>query len=346
MSRTTAILAAVGFVLVVALTFVFEPFRNFQLATIAAYLCAVGGLTMLTGVNGQLSLGHAALMACGAYCYAFTANALGEAEIDGVLLLVLPLVAAVVGSAILGFVIGIAGARLHGPYLAGVTLAVVLALPAFTSTFSNVFGGDMGLWVTVARKPEGLEGRGSTEMFQAWVAIACAALVLLLLQNLLRSNFGRQMRAVRDNEVAASISGINVYRTKVVAFTVSSAAAGIGGGLLAFITQSASPGAYSLIFSLFLLMAAVIGGIGTLAGAIWGSVLLVLLPEAIGSLTKSLSLPPEVAQRLDGNLAIALFGIVLVLVVIIAPHGIQGLVTKTWRRLQARGTLQSVSIPK
>ncbi|MCW4386083.1 branched-chain amino acid ABC transporter permease [Salinibacterium sp. SYSU T00001] len=345
-SRTTVIIGVVGLIAVIGLTFVLEPFRNYQLATIAAYLCAVAGLTMLTGVNGQLSLGHAALMACGAYCYAFTANGLAEQEIEGPVLLIVPIIAAVVGATVLGLVIGLAAARLHGPYLAGVTLAFVIALPAVTSRFSDVFGGDQGLWITVERRPEFLAGRGGTEMFQAWVAIACAAVVVVLLRNLMRSNFGRQMRAVRDNEVAAALAGINVARTKVIAFTVSSAAAGIGGAVMAFMTQSASPGAFNLFISLFLLMAAVIGGIGTLYGALWGSILLVVLPDVIGSITRGLSLSPEVAQRLDGNLAVGLFGAVMVLVVIVAPFGIQGLVRKAGHQIRSRGSLQSAPHPK
>ncbi|WP_403021337.1 branched-chain amino acid ABC transporter permease [Salinibacterium sp. GXW1014] len=345
-SRTTLIIGLVGLVAVIGLTFVLDPYRNYQLATIAAYLCVVAGLTMLTGVNGQLSLGHAALAACGAYCYAFTANGLAEQEVTGPVLLILPILAAVAGAAVLGLIVGLAAARLHGPYLAGVTLALVLALPAITSRFSDVFNGDQGLYISVERRPEFLAGRGGTEMFQAWVAIACAALVVILLRNLMKGNFGRQMRAVRDNEVAAAIAGVNVARTKVIAFTVSSAAAGAGGAVLAFMTQSASPGAFSLVFSLFLLMAAVIGGIGTLYGALWGSILLVVLPDAIGSLTKSLSLSPEVAQRLDGNLAVGLFGAIMVLVVIVAPLGIQGLLRKGRLKMQSRGTPQSVPVPK
>lgn len=345
-SRTTVIVGLIGLVAVIGLTFVLEPFRNYQLATIAAYMCAVAGLTMLTGVNGQLSLGHAALMACGAYCYAFTANGLSEQGITGPVLLIVPILAAVVGAAVLGLVVGLAAARLHGPYLAGVTLALVIALPAITSRFSNIFNGDQGLFISVERRPEFLAGRGGTEMFQAWVAIACAAIVVVLLRNLMKSNFGRQMRAVRDNEIAAAISGINVARTKVIAFTVSSTAAGVGGALMAFMTQSASPGAFSLFISLFLLMAAVIGGIGTLYGALWGSILLVVLPDVIGSLTRGLSLSPEVAQRLDGNLAIGLFGAVVVLVVIVAPLGIQGLIRKGWLKVQSRGTSQPVPLPK
>ena len=101
-SRTTLIIGLVGLVAVIGLTFVLDPYRNYQLATIAAYLCVVAGLTMLTGVNGQLSLGHAALAACGAYCYAFTANGLAEQEVTGPVLLILPILAAVAGAAVLG----------------------------------------------------------------------------------------------------------------------------------------------------------------------------------------------------------------------------------------------------
>lgn len=344
--RTALIVGVVAFVGVLALTFAMEPFRNYQIAIMAAYLCGVAGLTMLTGVSGQLSLGHAAFMACGAYTYGLTANSLAEAEVTGIPLLVLPLIAALITSTLLGTIIGIAGARLHGPYLAGVTLALVVTVPAVTSRFSSVLGGDQGLWISVARRPDFLSGRGATEMFSAWVAVIVAGIVVLLLRNLLVGNLGRRMRAVRDNEVAAAIAGIDVGRTKVVAFTVSAGAAGIGGGLMAFINQTANPGTYSVVLSLFLLMGAVIGGIGTLPGAVWGSILIVLLPDLVSRLTKGLELSTELAQRLDGNLAIALFGIVVILVVIVAPFGLQGLLRTAWFSIRARVTRrQAVATP-
>lgn len=93
---------------------------------------------------------------------------------------------------------------------------------------------------------------------------------MLLLANLVRSRFGRSVRAVRDDEVAARLAGIHVARTQVLAFVVSAGCAGLGGGLLAVLAQSVSPGAFSLTLSLFLLMAIVIGGLGSLAGAVWG----------------------------------------------------------------------------
>ena len=341
--------AAVAAAGLIGLTFAIPSFTSYQLATVCAYLCGIAGLTLLTGAGGQLSLGQAALMAAGAYSYALSANAMSDAGVEGPLLLVLPLLAAVLGAAVLGLVIGLAAGRLHGPYLAGFTMALVVALPAVTSTFSSVLGGDQGLWITVEKRPTALRGTVSNEAWQAWLAVVCAVLVVTVLANLLHGRFGRDLRAVRDNPVAAALAGINPARTKVTAFVVSSAAAGMGGGLLAYTTQSASPGAYSLVFSLFLLMAAVVGGIGSLTGAVWGAVLLVALPHLISSATARLALPADLAQRLDGNLSVAVFGLVLVLVVLLAPQGIQGLLLKLRRRLgrapSVSGTPSAASAP-
>ncbi|WAP52792.1 branched-chain amino acid ABC transporter permease [Arthrobacter sp. ATA002] len=322
----------------IGLTFVLEPFVSYQLATVCAYLCAIAGLTVLTGSGGQLSLGQAALMAGGAYSYALCANAMAEAGIEGPVLLLAPLAAAVLGAAAMGLVIGCAAGRLHGPYLAGFTLALVVAIPAVTSTFSEMLGGDQGLWITVEKRPDALRGTVSNEQWQSWLAILCAVAVMAVLHNLLRGRFGRQLRAVRDNSAAAALAGVNVARTKIVSFTVSAAAAGLGGGLLAYVTQSASPGAYSLVLSLYLLMAAVIGGIGSLTGAVWGALIMVFLPHSINSFTADLPVSPDLAQRLDGNLAIAVFGTVLVLVILLAPRGIQGLITAAVRRFRNSGT--------
>ncbi|MET4061099.1 branched-chain amino acid transport system permease protein [Arthrobacter sp. UYP6] len=330
------LLAVAAAAALIGLTFAIEPFRSYQLATACAYLCAVAGLTLLTGAGGQLSLGQAALMAAGAYSYALSANALADAGIEGPLLLLAPLGAAVLGAAVLGLIIGCAAGRLHGPYLAGFTLALVVAIPAVTSTFSSVLGGDQGLWITVEKRPAALRGTVSNEQWQAWLAIICAAAVMVVLNNLLRGRFGRALRAVRDNDAAASLAGVNVARTKVISFTVSAAAAGLGGGLLAYVTQSASPGAYSLVLSLYLLMAAVIGGIGSLAGAVWGALIMVFLPYAVNSFTADLPVSADFASRLDGNLAIAVFGTILVLMIMLAPRGIQGLLSGAGRRIRGR----------
>ncbi|MBQ0904463.1 branched-chain amino acid ABC transporter permease [Micromonospora sp. U21] len=333
--RHLAFALAAG-LLLVGISYAVEPFRNFQLATVAAYLCATAGLTVLTGLNGQLSLGHGALMATGAYTVAFCQNAFADRGMTGGWLLPLSLGAAILSTVVVGAVVGVAAARLRGPYLAGVTLAVAVVVPALAVTFDGVFNGEQGLSVPVEPPPASLGPYFPYERWQLWLAGAATLLALLLLANLIRSRFGRTFRAVRDDEVAARLAGIHVARTQVLAFVVSAATAGLGGALLAVLAQSVSPGAFSLTLSLFLLMAVVIGGLGRLTGALWGAVLLVALPDLTHSATELLTLSPAVAQRLEGNLPLAIFGVTLIVVMIAAPGGVQGLLSRVGRALLAR----------
>jgi branched-chain amino acid transport system permease protein len=308
--------------LVVALTYLLPPFRNYQLATVGAYLCVTAGLTVLTGLNGQLSLGHGALMATGAYTLALSQNALAG---KGQWTLLVSAIAAIAVTTVVGAIVGLAAARLRGPYLAGLTLAVAVVVPSITSTFDKTFNSDQGLSVAVDPPPLALGATFPFERWQAWLAWTGALITVLLLVNLTRSRFGRTMKAVRDDETAARLAGINVARTQVLAFVVSAAGAGLGGALFAVLAQSVSPGAFPLSLSLFLVMAIVIGGLGSLAGALWGAVLLVALPALANSLTDSIDVSAAVAQRLEGNLPLAIFGAVLILVMLAAPGGIASL---------------------
>ncbi|WP_438870801.1 branched-chain amino acid ABC transporter permease [Paractinoplanes ovalisporus] len=284
------------------------PFRTYQLATVGAYLCVTAGLTVLTGLNGQLSLGHGALMATGAYTLALWQNKFN---------LLLPgiLVAIVVTTAV-GAVIGLAAARLRGPYLAGLTLAVAVVVPSITSTFDETFNSDQGLSVILNPPPDSM----TVEQWQAWVCWGGALLTVLALALLTRGRFGRDMRAVRDDETAARLAGVSVARTQVLAFVVSAACAGLAGALFAVIAQSVSPGAFPLTLSLFLLMAIVIGGLGRLSGALIGAVLLVALPAVAHEIGEAAG-----SQRLEGNLALTFFGVVLVVVMLAAPGGLASL---------------------
>jgi branched-chain amino acid transport system permease protein len=308
--------------LIVALTYVLPPFRNYQLATVGAYLCVTAGLTVLTGLNGQLSLGHGALMATGAYTVALVQEGLAG---RGQWTLLVAVLAAIVVATAAGAVVGLAAARLRGPYLAGLTLAVAVVVPAITSTFDQTFNSDQGLSVYVDPPPLALGATFPYERWQAWLSWAAALLTMLVLATLVRGRFGRALRAVRDDEAAARIAGVNVARTQVLAFVVSAACAGLGGALFAVLAQSVSPGAFPLSLSLFLVMAIVIGGLGSLAGAVWGAVLLVALPALTHSATDSIDVSPALAQRLEGNLPLALFGVTLVVVMLAAPGGIASL---------------------
>ncbi|WP_395245599.1 branched-chain amino acid ABC transporter permease [Agromyces sp. MMS24-K17] len=339
---TAALLAA----LAIGGTFLLDPYRNYQLALVAATFCATGGLTLLIGLSGQLSLGHAALMAAGGYGYALTVNALADTGLDGVPRFLLGVAGAIAASGALGLLLGLAGARLRGPYLAGVTLALVIALPAVTSVFSGVFRGDQGVQVPYEPVPEVLERLIAVEQWQAWVAILVTAVVVTWLAVLRRGRLGLRMRAVHGDETAARLAGIPSRTVKVQAFTVSAVAAGAGGALLCFVTQSVSPGGYTLAFSLLLVVAVVVGGLGSLGGALVGAVVVVLLPWLIGTLTSALDLPVELEQRLSGNLPVLVFGALLIVVTAAWPGGIAGALASLRARSRARRMPRAAGSPQ
>ncbi len=304
--------AVVVAVIVVFLSIKLNAFRDFQIAEIAVEVTAVAGLTVLTGLSGQISLGHGAFMAVGAY-----ATALLLMHLNWPFYLVLVLAAAITAAA--GAVVGIAAARLHGPYLAGATLLLGVALPSFALAYPGVFGSDQGLNV-VFNAPAFLSVNFPLTRWQAWVSSLVALIVLVLLANLDRSRIGRNWRAVRDNDVAASLDGINVAAARVRAFVVSAACAGLAGGLLAVITGLVAPGGFTLTLSIALLTAAVIGGLGSLPGALWGSLVIVLVPTYVTDVATSHGLSSSVGA----NIPIAAYGVILILVMLVFPNGIQG----------------------
>lgn len=310
-------------VIALGATFLLDPYRNFQLATIAATFCAVAGLTVLVGSSGQLSLGQAAMMAVGGYGYALTANAVTGVGIDGVARFILAMTGGIAASGLLGLLLGLAAARLRGPYLAGLTLAITIAIAPVTTFFSGVFNGDAGLQIAYDSVPPILTTLIAMEQWQAWIAILVAGAVVTALASLSHSGIGLHMRATRDDETAARLSGIRTGRIKVIAFLASSVTAGAGGAVACFITQAVSPGAYTLAFSLMLVVAAVIGGLGSIGGAALGSALIVLLPWTVTLMTEAL--PAELAQRLSGNLPVLLFGLLLILVMATARRGLAGI---------------------
>ena len=299
-------------VVVVVLSIQLNAFRDYQIAEIAIEVTAVAGLTVLTGLSGQISLGNGAFMAIGAYTTALIMLHLGWPFIA-----VLVIAAAV--TAVAGAVVGVAAARLHGPYLAGATLLLGVALPSLANAYPGVFGGDQGLNV-VFTTPGFLGVNFPLTRWQAWVCSAVALVTLVLLANLSRSRVGRNWRAVRDNEVAAALAGVNVARTRVLAFVVSATCAGMAGALLAIVTELVAPGAFTITVSIALLTAAVIGGLGTLPGAVWGSLVIVLVPTYATDVATSHGLSSSVAS----NIPVAAYGVVLILVMLVFPQGIQG----------------------
>jgi branched-chain amino acid transport system permease protein len=309
------LLAVVAVVALAYLTGVVSPYRDLQIAHMAYIICAAAGLTVLTGLGGQISLGHGAFMAIGAYTTALVLNHWAWP-------LAAVLLAAVTVTAVAGFIVGVAAARLHGPYLAGATLALAVGLPGLVSyePVTGLLGGQNGLSVSPSPPPLALGETFPLERWQAWISCLCAVIVMWLLANLTHSRLGRSLPATRDDEIAAALSGIRVARVRIITSVVAAACAGLGGALLAVVTTLAAPGAFPLTLSLQLVAAVVLGGLGSLAGAVWGSVVLVLVPNWASDPDASAHLPHNVAS----NLPALIFGTVLIVVTLLFPRGMQG----------------------
>jgi branched-chain amino acid transport system permease protein len=316
--------AVAGLVLALLLADGLGRYRDFQLSEIAAYLVTVAGLTMLTGLNGQISLGHGALMAIGAYA---TAVLLLHTHLP----LVVILLAAIAAGTVAGAAVGAVAARLRGPYLAGATLALAVGVPQIPKDYKYL-GRDQGLTINPPQPPGWLGTSMTIERWGAYICVIGAVIALLLLANLARSRYGRGFRAVRDEEIAASLAGIPVARTQVLAFMVSAACAGLGGGLLALVIPTVGPGGFTLDLSIRLLVAIVIGGMGTLSGAVIGAVVLIYLPSWSTSITNGLGL----SKQIGANLALAIFGAVLIVVMLVFPGGIIGGLRRLWALALAR----------
>ncbi|MFP5220557.1 MAG: branched-chain amino acid ABC transporter permease [Actinomycetes bacterium] len=328
-----SLLMLLAFVGIIALVETLSPFRITQLAAMAYFVPAVAGLTVLTGISGQISLGHGAFMAIGGYT---TALLLDAYELPFLLVVLV----AVVLTALVGVVVGAAASRLHGPYLAGATLAFAVGLPGLAQYRSDELGGDQGLLVSAPSPPAWLEdvaffitGNELTRSkYVAYLGWFLALVVLLLLSNLVKSGVGRRWRALRDDEVAAELSGINLGRWRVLAFVVSAACAGVGGALLAIVTGLVSPGSFGVFLSIFLLVAIVVGGLGSLLGAVIGSALLVFFIDLLTDLGHEFGLSSSQAA----NTAPLAFGIFLIVIMLIAPQGIVGTVRMAWLKRKAR----------
>jgi branched-chain amino acid transport system permease protein len=319
-------IAIVAGVVLLALTSRLDSYRQYQVAEVAATVVAVAGLTILIGISGQISIGHGAFMFVGGY-----ATALIVIHLNWNLALVILASAVVAGVA--GAIMGVAAARLRGPYLAGATLMLAVALPAIAYQWQGVFGGDQGLDFTVTT-PGYLGASFQLTEWQAWVCCVCALLVMVLLANVLRSRVGRNWRALRDNDTAAALAGLNVAALRVRAFVVSAACAGAAGSLLAMTMLNVTPGAFTLALSIQLLTAVVLGGLGSLAGAVWGGIILVLVPPFLSNFAASHGLASASA-----SVPIAGYGLVLIVVMLVFPTGVQGGV----RRLLSPVTPASVA---
>jgi len=304
-----------------------SEFRNSQVAVVAYSFCAIAGLTVLTGLSGQISLGNGAFMFVGAFTVALLLEHHPHVNNPE---LILVLLAAILVAALVGGLVGLAAARLRGPYLAGVTLALALGLPELPDYqhLEGPLGGHTGIVVNAPIAPHNID----FARWQAWICCLAAVITLFLLQNLVTSRVGRAFRAVRDDEIAASIAGLSVPRIQVLAFVVSAGSAGLAGGLLAIVNGQVGPQTFGLQLSLYLLAGAVFGGLGSLAGAAYGAVLITFLGPWSTDIANGLSL----SSKFDFNLPIVFYGLALVVAMLAFPLGLQGLVRQAWGALRAR----------
>lgn len=311
-ARISYVLLAIA---LIAAPWVLPPFYVGELTFV--FIMSIGslGLMLLTGFTGQVSLGHSAFMAIGAYTYV------------NLLMLGLPMPLAMVGvilmCVVVGLATGIPAIRVHGLYLAMITLAMAMLVEHIIGRWSSVTGGYTGMPVP---DPElfGIQ-LGGLKPFYFMCLIVLVAVVLLLLQ-LLRSATGRAFVGVRDSEAAAASLGLWVAGYKVFAFVISAALCGIAGALLAHQVKYLTPEAFNLMLSLQLVLMVVIGGLGSLRGALLGAVLISLLPTVISALKEHLPSGLGMQSGLD----LFIFGLVLALFVLLEPTGING----RWLRIK------------
>jgi branched-chain amino acid transport system permease protein len=302
-------------ILLLAPAFLFTGYHLFQLTLMACYAVAVLGLGLVTGTTGQISLGHGAFYAIGAYTAAILMNAA-----DWPYWTTLPVAAIACGG--LGYAIGLPAVRLSGPYLALVTFALAVAVPQILRVrgLEPWTGGVQGLVVTAPDAPAGLPL--SQDQWLYLFTAGVAALLFLLARNLLHGRVKRAMQAARDHAMAAEAAGIDVARVKAAAFAVSAGVTGVAGGLGAIAVQFVAPDSFPVQLSIALFVGLVVGGAGSLPGAVIGAAFLTFVPNLSEHLSKS---APGFA-----------YGVLLVAVLYLMPSGVVGLAATRLHRLRAR----------
>jgi branched-chain amino acid transport system permease protein len=310
--RKRALLIAGLAAVAVAIPFLFGPYRVGQFTLVLVYAVAVLGLNLLVGYSGQISLGHGAFFALGAYTAALLIE---KASVP--YLLTVPAAGALCFAA--GFLFGVPALRLHGLYLALVTLGLAIALPQLIKRFDGLTEGTQGLTVEQPTAPGWLPI--ADDQFLYLLCLAVTALMFLFAWNMMRGQLGRAVKAVRDGEIAASTLGVNLAATKTLVFAVSAGYAGVGGALYVFAIGFVAPEAFTLTISFAFLAAIVVGGLATISGALFGALFIEFVP----------------VYASDVNVALTgvIYGGVLIAFMWVLPEGAAGL-PRRLRGLAAR----------
>lgn len=279
------------------------------------------GLMILVGQTGQASLGHAAFLAIGAY-----ANVILQDRVGLPFVLSFPLAGLIAGLA--GVLLAIPTTRLHGIYLAIGTLAVSILVEDFIVLAEPLTGGVSGLFAPDINLL-GLEVNRyiNPDRFY-WLTLGVTLVIVIFYRNLLRSPLGRAFAAVRDSEISAQAMGINVARTKAIAFGLSTAIAGLAGALMGHFAGVFTHETFNIITSITLLLMVVVGGLGSIHGAFFGAIVVAFLPQLIAILRDQVAAVTGTAIVIPG-IENAIFGVILILFILFEPMGIYGRWVKT-----------------
>src|SRR5579863_3176443 len=314
------IAAFVAIALAAALPFFVSNYHVFELTMVMIYTIAVLGLNILTGYNGQISLGHGAFFAAGAYTTAILMQRYG-----------VPYWATVPPAGLICFVLGVLfglpALRFEGPYLALVTLSMALATPQLLKYFDNWTGGVQGINLAKVMPPPGL-GLGIGH--DRWLYLLVLAVLIVAIRvaaNILNGRTGRALVAIRDHPIAAAAMGIHNARYKTLAFGTSTLFTGVAGSLAAIVVSYVSPEGYGMFLSIAFLVGSTIGGIATISGALVGGLFIEFVPNF--------------ANDISDAAPAALYGLAMLLFMYAMPLGVVGslapLFSRLLRQIQARG---------
>lgn len=297
------------------LPFVVSNYRVFQFTLALVYAIALLGLNMLTGYNGQISLGHGAFYAIGAYVAAILMDKFGVPY-----WLTVPVAGAVCLAA--GFLFGLPALRLEGVYLALATFALGVAMPQLLKYkgLDDWTGGAQGIVIV---KPEAPEWSGLTQdQWLYFVVLACLVVLFVVGWNILRGRVGLAMVAIRDQPIAATAMGVNTAMVKSLTFGVSAMYTGIAGALGAIVIQFVAPDSFTIFLSISMVVGIVIGGLASMSGAIYGALFIQFIPN--------------VADQISKAAPWAIYGIFLIAFMYAMPTGVAGFVRIAVGRLRRR----------
>jgi branched-chain amino acid transport system permease protein len=314
-------------------------FESSEWTLVLIFTIAIMGLNILVGYSGQISLGHGAFMALGAYT---TAILVSRYHMN--YLLTIP-IAGLVGGAV-GFLLGIPALRLSALYLALATFALAVVTPSLIKRPDKITGGVQGILMAPPDPPQFAKvgfatltngPQMSSDQWLYYVSLLSGAVLFWVAWNMLRHRPGRAMRAIRDGEVAAAASGINIAGYKTVAFGMSAFYAGVAGSLYGLATGYVSPDTFPVALSFQLLVGAVVGGLASIAGPLLGGAFVYWLP-VVSSQTISAQdwIPSQISSVFVKAGPAVTYGALLILIMIFAPNGIVGLLTTAYTSLRGR----------